>query len=136
MTIDFSNIAAVAFDMIPFINKIFIFTAFPEKITGVSSTPVADHLFNVCPPTEAKLLPEEQARAFHHTVAQLLFLSRVRCDIQTTIAFSTTCVKHPDEDDCGKLKHVLKYLNGTRYLVLTLSADSISNIIWYINASH
>ena len=75
MTIDFSNKAAVAFDMIPYFNK--IFTAFPEKITGVSSTPAVDHLFNVRPPTKAKLLPEEQARAFHHTVAQLLFLSRV-----------------------------------------------------------
>jgi len=32
MTIDFSNKAVVAFDMIPFINK--IFTAFPEKIQG------------------------------------------------------------------------------------------------------
>jgi hypothetical protein len=121
MTIDFSNKAVVIFDMIPYINK--IFTGFPGKITGVSSTPAADHLFNVRPPTEAKLIPEEQACAFHHTVAQLLFLSRVRRDIQTTIAFLTTRVKHPDEDNWGKLKCVLKYLNGTRYLVLTLSAD-------------
>ena len=127
MTIDFSNNTAVAFDMIPYINK--IFTAFPEKITGVSSTPAADHLFNVRPPAEeAKLFPEEQARAFHHTVAQLLFLSRVQCDIQTTIAFLTTRVKQPNEDDWRKLKCVLKYLNGTRFLVLTLSADSISLI--------
>jgi hypothetical protein len=134
MTIDFSHDDAVAFDMIPYIKK--IFTAFPEKITGVSSTPAADHLFTVRTPTDAKLLPEEQARAFHHTVAQLLFLSRVRRDIQTTIAFLTTRVKHPDEDDWGKLKRVLKYLNGTRYLLLTLSADSLSDIIWYIDASH
>ena len=33
-------------------------------------------------------------------------------------------------------KRVLKNLNETRYLVLTLSADSISDIIWYIDASH
>ena len=45
MTIDFSYNEAVAFDMIPYIKK--IFTAFPEKITGVSSTPAADHLFTV-----------------------------------------------------------------------------------------
>ena len=73
MTIDFSTKAVVTFNMIPYINK--NFTAFPEKITGASSTPAADHLFNVCPTTEANLLPEEQAHAFHHTVAQLLFLS-------------------------------------------------------------
>ena len=62
MTIDFSNKAAVAFNMIPYISK--TFTAFPEKITGAHSTPAADYLFNVCPLSEAKLLPEEQAHAF------------------------------------------------------------------------
>jgi len=75
MTIDFSSNAAVTFYMIPYIKK--IFNAFPEKIIRVSSTPAVDYLFTVRPPTEAQLLPEEQAHAFHHTVAQLLFLSRV-----------------------------------------------------------
>ncbi len=66
---------------------------------------------------EAKLLPEDQALIFHHTVAQLLFLSaRTRRDIQTPVAFLTTRVKSPDEDDWGKLKHVLRYLKGTLQL--------------------
>ncbi len=73
-------------------------------ITGVSSTPAADHLFNVCPQHGSSFLPEEQAHSFHHTTAQLLFLSRVQRDIQPTIAFLTTRVKQPDEDDWGKLK--------------------------------
>jgi hypothetical protein len=120
--------------MIPYIRK--INEAFPEKITGVQSTPAGDRLFQVRPPDEAKYLPEEQARAFHHTTAQLLFLSRVRRDIQTTVAFLTTRVKKPDEDDWGKLKRVLRYLNSTRSLRLTLSADSLSNIVWYVDASH
>jgi hypothetical protein len=52
-------------------------------------------------------------------VAQLLFMStRARQDIQTAVAFLTTRVKNPDENDWGKLKRVLKYLNGTRYLKL------------------
>jgi hypothetical protein len=134
MTIHFSSPGSVAFDMIPYINK--IFSDFPEKITGVTSSPAADHLFQVRPVNETKLLPEEQARGFHHTTAQLLFLSRVRRDIQTTVAFLTTRVKHPDEDDWGKLKRVLKYLLSTKFLRLTLSADSLTNIRWYINASH
>jgi hypothetical protein len=45
MNIEFSNKGAVTFDMIPYIGK--IFQAFPEKITGVSSTPAADHLLIV-----------------------------------------------------------------------------------------
>jgi hypothetical protein len=74
--------------MIPCITKIFV--DFPEKITGVSSTPAADHLFQIMPNSEAKILPEDQAPVCHHTMAQLLFISWVRQDIQTAVAFITT----------------------------------------------
>ena len=66
----------------------------------------------------------------------MLFLSRVRRDIQTTVAFLTTRVKRPDEDDWGKLKRVLKYLSMTRFLDLTLFADSLTKLEWYVDASH
>jgi hypothetical protein len=71
MTIDFTTSGAVAFDMIPYINK--IMSAFPEKITGVTSSPAANHLFQVRSPNEAKFLPEEQAHAFHHTFPNSYF---------------------------------------------------------------
>ena len=87
MNLDFSIPGEISIDMIPYINK--IITAFPEKITRVQSTPASDHLFQVRPTSEATFLPEDQARAYHHTTAQLLFLSRVRLDIQTTVAFLT-----------------------------------------------
>ena len=99
MNLDFSTTGEVKIDMINYVTK--IIDAFPEKIAGVQSTPAGDRLFQVRPPDAAKFLPEEQARAFHHTTAQLLFLSRVRRDIQTTVAFLTTRVKKPDEDDFG-----------------------------------
>ena len=134
MNLDFSTKGTVNIEMTPYIKK--IITAFPEKITGVQSTPAADHLFQIRPESEARVLPEEQARAYHHTTAQLLFLSRVRRDIQTTVAFLTTRVKRPDEDDWGKLKRVLKYLNSTLHLPLSLFADSLTNIAWYVDASH
>ena len=133
MTIDFSTTGTVIFDMIPYLSK--IIKTFPEKITGAASSPAADHLFKVRPPSEALLLTEDLATAYHHTTAQLLFLSRVRRDIQSTVAFLTTRVKHPDEDDWGKLKRLLRYLNGTQFLRHSLRADSITNIIWYIDAS-
>ena len=134
MNLDFSSAGAVKIDMIPYIAK--VIDAFPETITGVQSTPAGDRLFQVRPHDEAKFLPEEQARAFHHTTAQLLFLSRVRRDIQTTVAFLTTRVKKPDDDDWGKLKRVLRYLRSTRFLKLTLFAESLTNIVWYVDASH
>ncbi len=78
---------------------------FPEVITGKSATPAADHLFTIRDEKEAKPIDKEQALAFHHTVAQLLFMAtRVRRDIKTAVAFLTTRVKSPDEDDWGKLK--------------------------------
>ena len=109
---------------------------FPEKITGVASTPVADHLFKICNLTETCPLPKSHVIAYHHTTAQLMFLSRVCCDIQTKVAFLTTRVKASDEDNWGKLQRVLKYLNGTRYPKLTLLADSLSILHWYVDASH
>jgi hypothetical protein len=49
---------------------------FLEAITTSCATPAADHLLTVQDKKEAKFLPEEQAQAFHHTVAQLLFLCK------------------------------------------------------------
>jgi hypothetical protein len=47
---------------------------FPELITGKAVTPAADHLFTIRDETEARPLEEERAFAFHHMVAQLLFM--------------------------------------------------------------
>jgi hypothetical protein len=101
-----------------------VISEFPEVITGKSATPAADHLFTIRDKKEAKPLDEERALAFHHTVAQLLFMAtRVRRDIQMAVAFLTTRVKSPGEDDWGKLKRVLKYLNRTKCLKLRLCVD-------------
>ena len=98
-----------------------IIDEFPELITGKSATPAEDHLFSVRDADKAKYLPEEKAIAFHHTTDHFLFLSsRARRDIHTAVSFLTRSVKKPDEDDWGKLKRALKYLNGTRRLKLTL----------------
>ncbi len=134
MNMDFSPPSEVKFDMIPYIRK--IISTFPKKVTGVQSTPAGNRLFQVRLITEAQFLTEDLARAFHHTTVQLLFLSCVRQDIQTTIAFLATRVKHLDADDWGKLRRVLKYLRTTFCLPLTLFADSSTNIAWYINALH
>ncbi len=108
----------------------YIIADFPEQITGVSATPAADHLFKVR--EDGKKVSEEKVDAFHHTVYQLLFAA-----IQTAVSFLTTRVQAPDEDDWGKLKRVLKYLNGTRYLKLILGADAMNfTIHWYIDGSH
>ena len=101
-----------------------ILADFPEEITTTKTTPAAEHLFQVREESEAQVLPEEQATAFHHAVTQLLFLSaRARRDIQPVTAFLTTRVKNPD---WGKLKRLLQYLKGTLHMPLILSADSMT----------
>jgi len=52
------------------------------------------------------------------------------------VAFLTTRVKNPDKEDWGKLKRVLKYLNGTKFLKLKLSVDSLAMLKWYADRSH
>ena len=50
------------------------------------------------------------------------------------MAFLTTRVKKPDEDDWGKLRWALQYLLGTLYLKLTLKVEDLSTIRWYVDA--
>jgi hypothetical protein len=81
-------------------------------------------------------LGEEQAREFHHSVAQLLFATtRAKKDIQHTVAFLTTRVKSPDKDDWMKLEQLLKYIRGTIYMPLILKADSLNIVKWWVDAS-
>jgi hypothetical protein len=132
---EFNDDGTLEASMITYLKN--VISKFPEIITGKSATPAADHLFTIRDEKEAKPLDEEQALAFHHTVAQVLFMAaRVRRDIQTAVAFLTTRVKNPDKDDWGKLKQMLKYLNGTKYLKLQLSVDNLGLLKWFVDTSH
>ena len=51
------------------------------------------------------------------------------------IAFLTTRVKGPDTDDWKKLLRLMSYLKGTKDLVLTLEADALNLLKWFIDAS-
>ena len=102
---------------------------FPEEIKVTATSPAADHLFQIREDTATKVTSEEQTRQFHCTIAQLLFISaRAHRDIQTAVAYLTTRVKAPDEDDRGKLKRVLKYLKGTLYMKLVITVDNMNTI--------
>ena len=55
-------------------------------------------------------------------------------DIQTAVAFLSMSVKCPDEDTWEKLKRMMKYMNRTRNLKLTLLADNLGIIHWFVYA--
>jgi hypothetical protein len=135
MTLDYTTKGEVKVTMVDYLKG--VLGDFPEVIDGTASTPASEHLFDVRPDEERTLLNEEQARAFHHDVAQLLFASaRSRKDIQTAVPFLTTRVKQPDKGDWGKLKRLLKYIGGTVYMPIILKADSLSVIKWWVDASY
>ena len=114
-----------------------IIKSFPQEVgNSVANTSVVEHLLQIREEKDRTLIPEKQAVQFHHVVAKLLFVStRARKDIQNAVAFLATCMKTPDEYVWGKLRRVIKYLNGTRNLKLTLLADNVGIIRWYIDAS-
>ena len=51
------------------------------------------------------------------------------------VAFLTTRVKAPDEDDWDNLKRVMKYIKGTLGFKLSLRVDRLSLIKWWVDAS-
>ena len=53
-----------------------IIEEFPEAIKSTSPYPAGNHLFDIREESDRKVLPKEQARQFHCTVAQLLFLCK------------------------------------------------------------
>ena len=108
MTIDFSRPGTVQFHMKAFIDDLIAETP-SELLKGMAASPAGQHLFTV---NENCSKPsKEQAELFHYLTAKLLYLSkRTRPDIQTAIAFLTTCVSSPDCDDYKKSGRCLKYV--------------------------
>ena len=119
--------------MVDYVNN--MLEDYPTKLkpTETAFTPAGDNLLNKGP---SKKLEKQQAEAFHTTVAKGLFLSkRARPDIHPTIAVLCTRVREPNKADSHKLLRMMKYLNGTKKLVLTRSADSLHVIKWHVDAS-
>jgi hypothetical protein len=135
MIFDFSVKRKVMINMIKYI--INIIDDFPEEIVAIRTSPAVDHLFTAKDKSLSMLLPEEQAKAFHHASVQLLFLStRARHDIQPATAFLTTQVRCPDKDDWGKVKQLLGYLKGTPNMPLILLADLLTLSRWWVDAAY
>ena len=73
---------------------------------------------------------------FHTVTAQGLFLcKRARPDICPAIAYLTTHVNAPNEDDWSKLSRMMKFLKQTVKDRLTLRADGTGELRWYVDAS-
>ena len=113
MTLDFSIPQKVQVHMYEFIDK--MLDDLPTDMDGTARIPAAEHLFTINP--KPVPLPKETTIMFHHNVTKLLFLcKRARPDLQTSVAFLSTHVKAPDEDDYKRLARIMQYLCSTARL--------------------
>ena len=88
MQLDFSVRGKVSFLMDQLTKG--ILNSFIELIERSAAMPESDLLFEIRPGETRNLLPEEQARKFHHLVVWLLFLgTKVKSNICTAVAFLT-----------------------------------------------
>ena len=109
--------------------------AFPDEITGTATSPAAEHLFDVDDTCEP--LPESRRKILNSIVAKLLYVAtKGRPDLYVPIAFLTSRVSKATTDDWKKLARLLSYIKHTRDLVLTLSAESLNIVKWYVDAAY
>ena len=139
ITLDYSLPGKVQLYMIQYIESVLKEFKFSEEVKSHKkvNTPAAAHLFQVNP--EATPLSKEKKEEFHTTVAKLLFLTkRTRPDLQPAVPFLCTRVQAPDEDDWKKLLRVLKWLESTKGLRLTLEAEGDGKVLflgWWPDAA-
>jgi hypothetical protein len=132
MLFDYSEKGVVKISMKGYIDNVLE----GRNINERAETPAATYLFNIR--DDAVKLDDNKRKEFHSNVQRLLYLSkRVRMDILLAIAFLSTRVREPDEDDWKKLERVLKYLNSTRSLYMTLGIkNGAIDIYGSIDASY
>ena len=131
LTFDFSDTDKVCISSSGIISEILQ----EYQVTGVAVTPGNSNLFTVC--EESILLDKDRQVQFHSRVAKLLYLcKRVRPDLLTAVSFLSTRVQHPTEQDWHKLDRVLKYLNQSKDICLTLRCNEPIEIFGYVDASY
>jgi hypothetical protein len=135
MTLDFAERGRVKISMFEYVDEILdTFDKADAKGKGTKTSAAPEDLFKV--DEDSKKLGQVKAVEFHNIVAKTLCATkRARPDTSTSVAFLSTRVRAPDQDDWRKLAHLMKYLRGTRRLPLVLSADGSDILKWWVDAS-
>jgi hypothetical protein len=133
MKLDYSVPGQVSIDMVDYVQS--MLDGFPQdELKGAVASPWNEHLFKV--QEKSPTLPPATQEWFHTVTAQGLFLcKRARPDICPAIAYLTTRVRAPNQDDWSKLVRMMKFLKQTVNDVLTLRADGTGRIKWHVDAS-
>ena len=133
MTLDFSTKGKVKVGMVKYIEKMVDQFGDSYSCDSKADSPAANDLFSL---GSGEILSGQKRDDFHTFVMKGMFAcKRARPDIQMPIALLATRVNQPNADDWKKLTRVMRFLNGTRQDVLTLSADNLHTFKWYVDAS-
>ena len=82
-------------------------------------------------------LDDKRKKILHRNTAKLLFVSKCgRPDIQVAVSLLTTRVTQSDEDNWKKLTRLMRYINSTIDIILTLSIKRSNSIKWWVDASY
>ena len=133
MTLDFSKRGKVKIRMDDYVDR--MLDEFPVTFRSdeVQETPASATLLE---PGRGANLDPQRHETFHSFVAKSLFLSkRARLDIAPTVAILASRVQAPTQGDWNRLVRLMRYLHSTKGWHLTLSADNLRVIKWYIDAS-
>lgn len=132
MDITFEDNGTVTINMKDYVTE--VLQAFPEKLKESVTSPARPDLHTI--DDTSPLLANDRTELFHSLVIKLMWISqKCRLDISTAIAFLCTRVSAPTEQDWRKLKRVLEFLNGTVDDVLTLSAESLDELLNFVDVS-
>ena len=97
-----------------------------------ANTPATEIFFKL--DYKSRLVDDSRAKLFYTFVAKALFATkRYRPDIHTAVAFLTTRVRGPDENDWKKLLRLMQYLINTTEMPLTLRADVTNIVKWWVD---
>jgi hypothetical protein len=133
MTLDYTEKGKVKIKMLDSVAK--MIEDLPEEFDGEAATPAGVDLFKV--DENSPKVDEKRAQFYHTYTAKTLFIcKRARPDLQTTVSFLCKRVKDCREDDYKKLKRMLQFIRATKDDYLTLSAASLHNVRWWVDAAY
>ncbi|CAJ1968085.1 unnamed protein product [Cylindrotheca closterium] len=133
MTLDFSKKGKMKIRMDDYVDR--MLSEFPVKFKDneIQETPAGNNLLEK---GKGAPLEKERHEVFHLFVAKSLFLSkRARLDISPTVSILASRVQSPNLSDWHKLDRLMRYIHSTKGWHLTLSADDLRVIKWYVDAS-
>ena len=111
-----------------------IIQVFSGNVGGSVSSPANRNLMKV--DNDSPLLSKNLGDEYHSTVAKLLYLEkRARPDLEPAVAFLSTRVSKPSQEDWTKLERTMCFLNATKGDVRVIGCDSLDNIFTWVDAS-